>query len=144
MPRTSTNRSYFVINLVFALIILLIFLYSALHNAENSNYPIISSIQLLSGETTISSGLSRSFSELIRFRFSSARSYNPHGLRIFIYFVVQFVLRISFLIQIIRKMFVHSRILIITDSVQAVVLFLFCFWPFLDYLFNSIKAPAIL
>ena len=138
MSHTSSDKSYLIINLVFALIILIILLYSALHNPENSRYPIDSAYRVITDENTISTGLSRSFSEIMRCNFSEARNYNPYGIRIFLFFFIQLVFRITLLFITMRNIAIPVRIMIITDSVQAGVLFFICFWPFLKYFVNSI------
>lgn len=133
MPRTTDIKPYRIINLAFAAIILLAFLYAALHHPERSDYPIVSAYEAWTGESTISTGLSRSFSAIVRLDFSTAKNYNPYGLRIFTFFLIQLVFRVTLFLMSLRKGIVHYRMLIIADALQAVVLFIVCFLPFLVY-----------
>ena len=66
------GRPYAVINWIFVIIIAGIFVYSAVYDPDTANHPIPSGYQLLTGENTISTGLSRSFSALVRLRFADA------------------------------------------------------------------------
>ncbi len=133
MPRTVNTKPYFVINLVFAIIIAGVFLYAVVHHPEKSDYPVKSSYETVTGEHTISTGLSRSFSSIMRLDLSSAKSYNPYGIQIFMYFLVQLVLRLAILFLVLRQGFIHHRMLILADSFQAAALFVICFWPFLVF-----------
>jgi hypothetical protein len=109
---------------------MMIFIYSGLFSAEKDNHPIPSFYEELSGETSVSSGLSRSFSEIVRGRFNLAREYNPYSIPVFIFFLVQFFQRllISFLIH--KKNILTGR-LILFDAASSICLFLFCFRGFI-------------
>lgn len=121
---------YIKVNTVFGLIIVLIIIYSAVFSAEKQNHPVPSFYSEISGQSTISSGLSRSFSEIIRGDFAAARELNKHGIRIFFFFVIQLFLRIIY--SLIDHYFrTGHKYIIISDCVISVVLFVFCFWPFL-------------
>ena len=72
----------------------------------------------------------------MRLKFDEARSYNIYSLRIFLFFLLQFFVRIVFL-------FAHYIILdmgesrfAILDAVLSSVLFLFLFEPFLIGVFK--------
>ncbi|MBN1157895.1 MAG: hypothetical protein JXA61_00815 [Bacteroidales bacterium] len=133
IPRTTDFKPYRIINLAFAGIILLVFLYAAFYPPESSGYPIFSFYERLTSERTISSGLSRSFSAVVRLDFSAARDYNPYSLRVFSFFLIQFVFRLTVLFMPVQKGLTNYRILIIADALQAVALFVVCFWPFLVF-----------
>ena len=104
---TILKESYYIINSCFAGIIILIFIYSGIFSAEKNNHPIKSKCAHIEGHPCKSEGLSRSFSEIMRLRFESAKSYNQYGLKVFSFFFVQFFLRmvVSLLLyyQIIKK-----------------------------------------
>jgi len=136
-PVKGAGRTYLILNAVFASIIILIFLYSAVFNVSGGNYPIPSFSKALTGEDSISTGLSRSFSELVRFDFAAAEEYNPYGFRIWIFFVIQLFMRILISLLIIIKPQAKTGYVILPDSIQAVLLFIICFWPFLLYFFNA-------
>ncbi|KPK87627.1 MAG: hypothetical protein AMS27_01835 [Bacteroides sp. SM23_62_1] len=114
----------------------MIFIYSGLFSAEKDNHPIPSIYEKITGEPTASSGLSRSFSEIVRGRFDSARSYNQYGIPVFIFFFIQFFQRI--IVSILRyKMTIHRRWLLIGDVIISIALFLYCFKGFIrDFLNN--------
>jgi hypothetical protein len=123
--------SYFIINFIFAGVIVLIVLYSGIFSAQKQNHPIPS---FCPHQPCASTGLSRSFSEIVRFRFESANSFNKNGIRIFLFFFVQFWLRIFF--SIINAKFNRNRTkIIIFDSVISVFLFFFSFKNFIFYFF---------
>jgi hypothetical protein len=120
------KEPYHIINLCFAGIILLIFMYSGIFSADKNNYPIKSACEIIKAEPCPSSGLSRSFSEIVRLEFESARSYNEHSLNIFTFFLIQLVLRglVSILVY-----FKRNRIsqIIIIDSLISISLYIYCF-----------------
>jgi hypothetical protein len=122
----SLNRSYHIINLVLAGIILCIFIYSFVFSAEKDNHPIPSFYEEISGELSPSSGLSRSFSEIVRGRFQSAREYNQYGISIFIFFLVQFFLRLLISFVLVKK-YLSSGKLVMIDVVFSILLFIICF-----------------
>ena len=119
-------KPYHIINFVLAGIIMLIFIYSGLFSAEKGNHPIPSFYEELYGKTSPSSGLSRSFSEIVRGRFKSAGEYNPNGIPVFIFFLVQLFQRLSVSLIIHRKNISFDRI-VLFDSLSSAILFLYCF-----------------
>jgi len=111
------------------------FAYAAIFSPSLGRYPILSSQQLLTGESTLSTGLSRGFSSIARFRFEEARKFNPYSIRIFSFFLLQLLMRISFIwvqgILTVR----HLQKLIIVDGVISALMFILFFWPFLEEMF---------
>jgi hypothetical protein len=132
------KNSYSIINLAIIGIILSIIIYSLLYSAEGRQHPIPSGTVMLSGQSSPSTGLSRSFSEIVRFDFRQAGQYNPYGIRIFMFFLIQLVMRVLALTIVLRGESGHYRVLIITDISLSVMLFLVCFQPFLLYLIRQI------
>jgi hypothetical protein len=120
---------YPIINGIFLIILLGIFSYSALFSAARNNYPIPGSEVMLKGRHEISTGLSHSFSELVRGRIESARKYNEYGPRIFLFFLIQLFMRPLFLFLFSR--FQQRMFWIYLDAGASIVLFLFAFWPFI-------------
>lgn len=125
--RLFSKEPYHSINLSFAGIIILIFIYSGIFSAEKNNHPIKSACANVDGHPCKSEGLSRSFSEIVRFKFESAKSYNKFGLQIFSFFLVQLFLRISTSILIYNKIISQNK-LVILDSIISVCLYGYCFW----------------
>ncbi len=121
------KEPYHIINLCFAGIIILIFIYSGIFSAEKNNHPIKSACEILTGQPCESTGLSRSFSEIVRFKFESAKSYNKYGIKVFLFFLIQFFMR--FIVSFLRhnKIF-RQKQLVLFDSIFSTGLYLYCFW----------------
>ena len=128
-------RPYILVNLILLIIILLIFLYSIIFTSEKLNYPVKSNYTLLTGKSSISTGLSRSFSEIIRFNLDKAKAYNPYGIGIFLFFLIQLILRIG--ITFVLHFFpLKNKLILYSDIFLSLALFLFFFWPFLKEMFT--------
>ncbi len=121
------KEPYHIINLCFAGIIILIFIYSGIFSAEKNNHPIKSTCEILTGQPCESTGLSRSFSEIVRFKFESAKSYNKYGIQVFLFFLIQFFLRIISSV-ILQFKVLKQRQHIFIDSLLSVGLYIYCFW----------------
>ncbi len=131
------SSSYIIVNIILAVILLLILIYSGLFSIEKINHPIHSAYSHITGDDTVSTGLSRAFSALIRGKFRQADIYNSHAKGIFLFFLSQLVFRIAFSFIVQKKPAWKKRI-IRFDILQAVVLFLTAFFPFILYLKDSI------
>jgi len=118
---------YHIINLCFAGIIMLILIYSGIFSAERNNHPIKSACANIEGHPCKSEGLSRSFSEIVRFKFDSAKSYNKYGLQVFMFFFLQLFLRFIASVLLIKNAIKQNQ-LVVLDSVLSVVLYFYCFW----------------
>jgi hypothetical protein len=121
------KEPYHILNICFAGIIILIFIYSGIFSVEKNNHPIKSACATVEGHPCKSEGLSRSFSEIVRFRFESAKSYNKYGIQIFLFFLIQLFLRFtaSFILY---KKTIKQNVLIVFDSLISVSLYIYCFW----------------
>ncbi|MEE4114924.1 MAG: DUF2752 domain-containing protein [Marinilabiliaceae bacterium] len=124
--------AYQAINLIIAGVIILIFIYSGIFNTSENNYPLKCVHEQLSGMSCPSCGLSRSFSEMVRFNVDTARDFNHYGPRVFLFFVFQLVLRISILIYL-RRNPGSIKIISGADIIISSVAFLFCFSQFIEY-----------
>ena len=123
------RHPYVSLNIVFGLLILAIIIYAALVSPDRKDLPVPSVYTLLTGKESISTGLTHSFSEIVRFNFQKAYQFNPYGLRIFIFFMVQLLFRIRFLgISIKGK---PGSFLINTDIFFSLTSFFIAFWPFI-------------
>jgi hypothetical protein len=125
------SESYIAVNIIFAGIIVLIIIYSGIFSAQKNNHPIPSGCIV---QPCASTGLSRSFSEIVRFRFESAKKYNVNGIPVFLFFFIQFWFRLLFS-WLYFKFSNRQRTIIITDSVFSVILFTIAFWNFIFLLF---------
>jgi hypothetical protein len=117
---------YLILNFSFTGIILLIFIYSLIFSAQKDNHPVPSVYENVMHKPSPTSGLSRSFSEIVRGNFSSAIDWNKNGISLFMFFVIQLFLRVlsSYLIFFNK---IQLRKLIWADSLISGVLFLVCF-----------------
>jgi hypothetical protein len=127
----SGLKPYQIVNILLASVILLIFIYSALFSPSKSNYPLHSAHTAITGAPSESTGLSRGFSSVIRFHFDQAREYNPHSVKLFLFFVIQLVMRIFFAMNyssLIETIGIKESVII--DGLISGVLFLLFFEPF--------------
>ena len=124
------TEPYHIVNLCLAVIIALVFIYSGIFSPEKDNYPVACIHEKLTGEPCISCGLSHSFSLALRGKFSDATQWNPCGLRVFLFFISQFIFRINFL-RLSLKNPETRRQLIIYDSCASALVFIISFWPFI-------------
>lgn len=121
---------YIIINIVFTIVLSGIMIYSAVFSATGNHYPIHSSMEILKEGKNISSGLSHSFSELIRGRIHSAREFNEHGPRIFLFFLLQLLMRPACSFLYLRKH--QAARLIYLDAGISIMLFILTFFPFIN------------
>lgn len=127
----SGLKPYQIVNGLIASAILIIFIYSAIFSPIKSDYPVKSAHTALTGESSESTGLSRGFSSVIRFQFDRAREYNPHSVKLFLFFGIQLAMRIFLMLNysaLIEKIGIQESVII--DSIISGVLFLLFFEPF--------------
>jgi hypothetical protein len=131
------NEPYLIINIFFAGVVLLIIAYSGFFSPDNDNYPITCLHQKLTGEPCFSCGLSHSFSLIVRGRFNEAYQWNIYGMRVFLFFASQLILRITFSLFYLRYTDTR-RHLIIVDCIGSAAIFLISFWPFIVNIVNGV------
>ena len=124
------NEPYIIINIFFAGVIILMIAYFFIFSPEKNNYPVTCLHEKLTGEPCFSCGLSHSLSLISRGRINEAYEWNIYGMRIFLFFVSQLILRIAFSIFFIRYENTRKQ-LIITDCIGSCLIFLISFWPFI-------------
>jgi hypothetical protein len=131
----SFNKPYLIINIFLAGVIVLIFAYSGFFSPDKDNYPVICVHERITGMPCPSCGLSHSFSLILRGRIGEAYEWNIYGMRIFLFFASQLLLRIVF-----SKIYICNpplrKQLILFDIIGSSVLFLLTFIPFLVYIFK--------
>ena len=125
------SESYIAVNLILAGIIVLIVLYSGIFSAQKDNHPIPSGCIK---QPCASTGISRSFSEIVRFRFESANRFNSNGIPVFLFFFSQLWLRILFS-WLYLKFSKRQKTIILTDSVFSAIIFAIAFRNFILLLF---------
>jgi hypothetical protein len=123
--------SYLIINLVFIGIIISIIAYSVIFSADGRKYPVPSGSAILTGEISASSGMSRSFSETVRFNFQAAKQYNRYGPRIFSFFAIQLLMRAWAVFIALHISVKQRQYLILSDAMLSIFLFIVFFWPFI-------------
>ncbi|MGZ2369018.1 hypothetical protein ACXR6G_04480 [Ancylomarina sp. YFZ004] len=124
--------SYRIINIIFAGVIGLVFIYSCLFLPENGSHIIPSFYTDITGNTSPSLGLSRAFSALVRGDLALANQFNPHALNIFVFFCFQFLYRLISL-KVDRIAFVNRKTWIRFDIVLSISLFLIAFYPLIEF-----------
>jgi len=126
--KTPIPDTYRIICLVFAGIIIAVFVYSFLFGPERQ-HPIPSGSVIFHGDSP-STGLSRSFSAIVRFEFAEAKAWNPYGIRIFLFFFIQLLMRVGG--YVLTGMTSTKRsLLIFSDVILTLALFIIAFWPFI-------------
>jgi hypothetical protein len=131
------NEPYILINIILAGVIVLIVAYSGIFSPEKNDYPVVCIHEKLTGEPCISCGLSHSFSLIVRGRISEAYEWNMYGMRVFLFFASQLILRIYFSIVYMKNAWVR-KYQIITDSAGSALIFLLAFWPYIVKIFSDI------
>ena len=123
------NHPYLIVNLVFAGVILTIMVYSGIFSPDKNNYPVICIHEKLTGLPCFSCGLSHSFSLIIRGRIEEAYQWNIYGMRVFVFFALQLLMRIVFSL-IYNKYENIRKYLIRYDIAGSVLIFAIAFYPF--------------
>jgi Protein of unknown function (DUF2752) len=131
------NKPYLIINIVFAGVILLILIYSGIFSPDKNNYPVTCIHERLSGSTCFSCGLSHSFSLIIRGRVEEAYQWNIYGMRVFIFFVSQLLMRIIFSFCYQKNENIRNW-LIWYDIAGSIFVFAIAFYPFFRQLVLSL------
>lgn len=132
-----SNEPYLIINIVFAGVILLILAYSGIFSPVKDDYPVTCIHEKLTGIQCVSCGLSHSISYIVRGRINDAYNWNPYGMRIFLFFAAQLIIRIVFSVFYLRYRDTRRQ-LIIVDCIGSAIIFLFAFWPFIANIFSGI------
>jgi len=134
---TAARRAYFAVNVIFAGVILLIMGYSAFYSPDKSSYPIVCIHEKLTGEPCPSCGLSHAFSLIIRGRVDEALQLNSASLRVFLFFVLQLIMRIAIGIwNLVTDRWLKQITWI--DALTSSVMVIFAFYPFLRALWMAL------
>jgi hypothetical protein len=119
------HRGYQTVNILFAVLIVLILIYSLVY-PPSGGHPLPSLYTLLSGEPSPTAGLSRSFSALVRGQFSLARQLSPYGIPLFLFFFVELLMRVASFVLLAKSRISLKKILI-PDVILSMILFLLCY-----------------
>ncbi len=129
------SEPYLSVNLALAGVLLFVFFYSAFFSPEKDNYPVVCIHEKLTGEPCASCGLSHSFSLILQGRITEAYKWNSNGMRVFIFFSAQMIMRIVFSVFYLKYP-ETVRQLIIYDTIASLTLFLIAFMPFIKWIFR--------
>ena len=124
--KSSLKNHYILINIIIAGIISMIWIYSGIFSSNNDNYPVKCIHYQMTGEKCETCGLSHSFSSIIRGNFSNARQLSKYGIPIFLFFMIQFIIRITTTLLIFKFPDWQKRIAY-ADIIISVILYIFCF-----------------
>jgi Protein of unknown function (DUF2752) len=131
------NEPYLIINIFFAGVILLIFAYSGIFPPGKDNYPVVCIHEKLTGHQCISCGMSHSFSLIIRGRVAEAYHWNRYGMRLFLFFTAQLVLRVAFSIFYLKYHHTRKQLIILDCTGSGIILFI-AFWPFIVNIIQNV------
>lgn len=123
-----SRKGYIILNSVFIIIIAGIFSYSFFVNALDTHTVCVHKKYL--DIDCPSCGLTRSFSAILHQHSDAAFEWNKYGWQIFLFFSIQLVMRILFLLFTVlpgRMIRLIAKI----DGVISSVLFVICFYPFI-------------
>lgn len=132
------KQNYQIINLSLAGIILCIFVYSGLFSPEESKHPIPSFYTQITNKNSPSTGLSRSFSAIIRGDIQLARTFNSTGPQLFLFFLTQLVFRIVSIL-LIKKNSPLLKPYVVTDIILSILGFYLAFKPFIFFTLELFK-----
>ncbi len=132
-----TKKGYLIVNLIFVVVILGVFIYSYFLNPHG---PVLCIHRHFYGTNCPSCGLTRSFSALLHGNISLAQTLNSQGVKVFTFFIVQFFLR--FIFEGLAYRFPRNlKYVVRFDAILSIVLFLICFYSFMYntfYLFYTV------
>lgn len=116
-------ETYKKVNTIFIIIIVFIFFYCFI--APFLKFGFHSSCEGMPLSYCKSRGLTRAFTQIIRFNFTEALAYNPYSLKIFLFFLIQLVTRF-FINKIIRLS--NLKRVLACDIFLSTVFFVFSFY----------------
>jgi hypothetical protein len=129
------KEPYLLINIILAGVIVLILAYSGIFSPDKNNHPVVCIHEKITGEPCVSCGLSHSFSLIMRGRIDEAYEWNKYGMRVFIFFAAQLLLRAGFA-WIFFKHPENRKQLILFDIIGSSMTFIITFLPFIIYIFR--------
>jgi hypothetical protein len=132
------DQPYLKINIFIAFIILLIIAYSGIFSPEKENHPVKCIHEMMTGEKCISCGLSHSFSLIVRGKVAEAYQWNTYGMRIFIFFASQLLLRLFFSWYYLNHHELYRQLIILDITVSSVI-FIISFFPFIKQIFTGLS-----
>jgi hypothetical protein len=130
VKKFTSREAYFTVNIILAGVILLIMGYSFFYSPERDDYPIVCIHEKLTGQPCPSCGLSHAFSLIVRWRFDEALIWNQYSIRIFLFFLVQLLMRLGLAAYLYRKE-LRKQTLSYFDAAISSLMMIAAFYPFL-------------
>jgi hypothetical protein len=130
------DEPYLILNIFFAGVIILMISYSGIFSPDKNSYPVVCLHEKITGSSCFSCGLSHSFSLIVRGRIQEANHWNIYGMRVFLFFVSQLLLRVYFSLNYIKYTNTRKQLIII-DSIGSGIICLITFFPFLESIVRS-------
>lgn len=127
------KEPYLKINIILAGVVLLVLAYSGIFSPDRDNYPVTCIHEKITGLPCFSCGLSHSFSLIVRGRIEEAYKWNVYGMRVFLFFVSQLLMRIVFSVRYLRNT-ENRKWLIYYDIAGSILIFAISFYPFIRQL----------
>lgn len=115
--------SYKKINVIFILIIMFIFFYCFL--TTYFSFSITSSCEGMPLIYCKSRGLTRAFSQILKFNFQEAIDFNPYSLKIFLFFLIQLLSRVVINIKVNLQ---NLKSIVFWDIFGSTIFFLLSFY----------------
>ena len=137
MKPDPSGRPYFILNVILTGVILTIMGYSFFYSPDEEKYPVPCVHQAITGEPCPSCGLSHAFSLIVRGRIDEALQWNSQSIRVFLFFVVQFFMRIglgAWTIVTARGL----KQITVADATVSSVMTLVAFYPFMRSLWLTL------
>lgn len=125
------NKNYFIINLIFLIILGVVFGYSYFFYPNDQ--PIQCAVKAYTGKNCPSCGFSRAFSAFTHLKYDEGMAYNTHAFNAFLFFLFQFILRSFVIIVWFKKPELLPFKFVIVEVTLTIVLFLVVFLPLLFY-----------
>ena len=120
------SSPYLKINTLVFLCLTVIFVYAGLFSPAQDKYPVPSLYNKIMDKPSPTTGLSHSFSAVIRGKVREAKKWNPYGPRLFAFFLGEWFLRILFSVLWWKNPFVR-RFLVPLDILLALTGFILAY-----------------
>ena len=128
--KNNLPHPYHTLNLALGLVVLAVFLYTALFVPGQARVFIPCVHSQITGEPCPSCGLTRAFSLMVQGEFNAAREMNPAAIPVFLFFVLQLFLRAGTSLILYTKR-IKAKPLAIADACLSGLLFLYAILPFI-------------
>ena len=89
----------------------------------------------MTGEPCQTCGLSRSFSEIVNLNFDQAKSHSQYGIPIFLFFLIQLIIRLGISVILLTDI-ISKKMISIMDAIISLILFFICFKDLIISLFG--------